>query len=150
MRVAEGEEGTSIQFAVTLYPAIIGGCISLRAVGRMANDGRAEGTGNILGMYIIDKVSTIHIEFFSDDTVRKIDFTLSLKRGDKSLVAMFSDLSTRRLCTRLSVASGHCGSDKIVLNAHRVWFFYVLRKVAVKINHHFIASQKQDNKKATR
>ncbi|EKK44003.1 phage P2 GpU family protein [Escherichia coli 8.0569] len=63
----------------------------------MANEGRAwpliEGTGNILGMYIVDKVSTTRTEFFSDGAARKIDFTLSLKRVDESLTEMFGDLN---------------------------------------------------------
>lgn len=63
----------------------------------MADEGRAwpliEGTGNIFGMYIVDKVSTTHTEFFSDGATRKIDFTLSLKRVDESLTAMFGDLN---------------------------------------------------------
>lgn len=92
-----GEGETSIQLAGTLYPAITGGRISLRAVELMADEGRAwpliEGTGNILGMYIVDKVSTTHTEFFSDGAARKIDFTLSLKRVDESLAAMFGDLN---------------------------------------------------------
>lgn len=88
---------TSRQFAGTLYPAITGGQISLLAVELMTGEGRAwplkEGTGSILGMYIVDKVSTIHTEFFSDGAARKIDFTLSLKRVDESLTAMFGDLN---------------------------------------------------------
>ncbi|EJP1400720.1 phage tail protein [Salmonella enterica] len=92
-----GEGETSIQLAGTLYPAITGGHISLLAVELMADEGRAwpliEGTGKILGMYIIDKVSTTHTEFFSDGAARKIDFTLSLKRVDESLTAMFGDLN---------------------------------------------------------
>lgn len=48
-----GEGETSIQLAGTLYPAITGGRISLRAVELMADEGRAwpliEGTGNISG-----------------------------------------------------------------------------------------------------
>ncbi|EBX9864858.1 replication endonuclease [Salmonella enterica subsp. enterica serovar Typhimurium] len=92
-----GEGETSIQLAGTLYPAITGGHISLLAVELMADEGRAwpliEGTGKILGMYIIDKVSTTHAEFFSDGAARKIDFTLSLKRVDESLTAMFGDLN---------------------------------------------------------
>ncbi|VEA15276.1 phage late control gene D [Salmonella enterica subsp. enterica] len=92
-----GEGETAIQLAGTLYPAITGGHISLLAVELMADEGRAwpliEGTGKILGMYIIDKVSTTHAEFFSDGAARKIDFTLSLKRVDESLTAMFGDLN---------------------------------------------------------
>jgi phage protein U len=89
--------GKRDQLAGTLYPAITGGRLSLLAVELMADEGRAwpliEGTGNIFGMYIVDKVSTTHTEFFSDGAARKIDFTLSLKRVDESLTAMFGDLN---------------------------------------------------------
>lgn len=92
-----GEGETSLQLAGTLYPAITGGRISLQSVELMAREGRAwpliEGTGSILGMYIVDKVSASHTEFFSDGAARKIDFSLSLKRVDESLTAMFGDLN---------------------------------------------------------
>ena len=92
-----GEGETSFQLAGTLYPAITGGRITLIAAQLMADEGRAwpliEGTGNIYGMFIIDKISTTHTEFFSDGAARKIDFTLSLKRVDESLTEMFGDLN---------------------------------------------------------
>lgn len=92
-----GEGESARQLAGTLYPAITGGRISLKAVELMADEGRAwpliEGTGDILGMYIVSQVSTSHAEFFSDGAARKIDFTLSLKRVDDSLVSMFGDLN---------------------------------------------------------
>lgn len=91
-----GEGETSCQLSGTLYPAITGGAISLRMVELMADEGRAwpliEGTGNILGMFVVERVSTTHAEFFSDGAARRIDFTLSLKRVDESLTAMLGDL----------------------------------------------------------
>ncbi len=52
-------EGKALQYNTgTLYPAITGGHISLLAVELMADEGGAwpiEGTGKILGMYIIDE-----------------------------------------------------------------------------------------------
>ena len=91
-----GEGETTRQLAGTLYPAITGGTISLLAVEVMADEGRAwpliEGSGKIHGMYVVEKVSTTHTEFFDDGAARKIDFTLSLKRVDESLSAMFGDL----------------------------------------------------------
>ena len=92
-----GEGETSRQLGGTLYPAITGGRISLKAVELMADEGKAwpliEGTGEIFGMYVVDKVSTTHTEFFDDGAARKIEFTLSLKRVDESLTAMFGDLN---------------------------------------------------------
>jgi len=65
----------------------------------MANEGRAwpliDGTGLILGMYVIEKVTHTHTEFFSDGQARKIDFSLSLKRVDDSVAAIYGDLKTQ-------------------------------------------------------
>ena len=65
----------------------------------MANEGRAwpliDGTGIIHGMFVIEKVAHTHSDFYSDGTARKIEFTLSLKRVDESLMAMFGDLRTQ-------------------------------------------------------
>ena len=94
-----GEGETSIQLAGTLYPAITGGRISLRAVELMADEGRAwpliDGTGMIHGMYVIDKVTRTDSELFSDGAARKIEFSLSLKRVDDSLAAIYGDLKTQ-------------------------------------------------------
>lgn len=94
-----GEGDTSHTLSGTLYPEITGGRLSLKAIELMANEGRAwpliDGTGIIHGMFVIDKVTHTHTDFYSDGTARKIDFTLSLKRVDESLMAMFGDLRTQ-------------------------------------------------------
>ena len=94
-----GEGENAIQLAGTLYPAITGGRISLLAVELMADEGRAwpliDGTGMIHGMYVIDKVTHTHSELFSDGAARKIEFSLSLKRVDKSLASIYGDLQTQ-------------------------------------------------------
>jgi len=46
-------------------------------------------------MYVIEKVTHTHTEFFSDGQARKIDFSLSLKRVDDSVVAIYGDLKTQ-------------------------------------------------------
>ncbi|KAE8273460.1 hypothetical protein DOU50_17495 [Enterobacter sp. C6] len=43
----------------------------------------------------IDKVTHTHTELFSDGAARKIEFSLSLKRVDKSLVAIYGDMKTQ-------------------------------------------------------
>ncbi|MGF6423188.1 phage protein U [Lelliottia sp. 489] len=94
-----GEGETSRTLSGTLYPEITGGRLSLTAVELMANEGRAwpliDGTGLILGMYVIEKVTHTHTEFFSDGQARKIDFSLSLKRVDDSVAAIYGDLKTQ-------------------------------------------------------
>ena len=92
-----GEGETTRTLSGVLYPEITGGRLSLTAVELMADEGRAwpliDGTGMIHGMYVIDKVTRTDSELFSDGAARKIDFTLSLKRVDESLTAMFGDLN---------------------------------------------------------
>ncbi len=94
-----GEGETSRTLSGTLYPEITGGRLSLQAIELMADEGRAwpliDGTGMIHGMYVIDKVTHNHTELFSDGAARKIEFTLSLKRVDESLAAMYGDLKTQ-------------------------------------------------------
>lgn len=94
-----GEGETSRTLSGTLYPEITGGRLTLQAIELMADEGRAwpliDGTGMIHGMYVIDKVTHNHTELFSDGAARKIEFTLSLKRVDESLAAMYGDLKTQ-------------------------------------------------------
>lgn len=94
-----GEGETSFTLTGLLYPELTGGRLSLKAVELMANEGRAwpliDGTGIIHGMFVIEKVAHTHSDFYSDGTARKIEFTLSLKRVDESLMAMFGDLRTQ-------------------------------------------------------
>lgn len=94
-----GEGETSRTLSGTLYPEITGGRLSLQAIELMADEGRAwpliDGTGMIHGMYVIDKVTHNHTELFSDGAAKKIEFSLSLKRVDESLAAMYGDLKTQ-------------------------------------------------------
>lgn len=94
-----GEGETTRTLSGVLYPEITGGRLSLTAIELMADEGRAwpliDGTGMIHGMYVIDKVTHMHTELFSDGAARKIEFSLSLKRVDKSLAAIYGDLKTQ-------------------------------------------------------
>ena len=94
-----GEGETSFSLSGLLYPELTGGRLSLKALELMAKEGRGwpliDGTGIIHGMFIIEKVTHTHSDFYSDGTARKINFTLELKRVDESLMAMFGDLRTQ-------------------------------------------------------
>lgn len=94
-----GDGESALQLSGTLYPEITGGRISLQALELMANEARAwpliEGTGNILGMFIVDKITAANTELLSNGAARKIDFTISLKRVDESMIAMFGDLKNQ-------------------------------------------------------
>lgn len=94
-----GEGETTRTLSGVLYPEITGGNLSLKAIELMANEGRAwpliDGTGMIHGMYVIEKVTHTHTELYSDGSARKIEFSLSLKRVDESLVVMYGDLKAQ-------------------------------------------------------
>ncbi|ARD59553.1 phage tail protein [Kosakonia radicincitans DSM 16656] len=89
-----GEE--TIVLGGDLYPELTGGLQSLDVVRTMAEQGKAwpliDGTGTIYGMFAIESLKDNGSEYYSDGSPRKISFTLSLKRVDESLAAMFGDI----------------------------------------------------------
>lgn len=92
--IGPGDE--KITLSGELRPEITGGAISLLTVRLLADEGMAwpliGGNGVIYGMYVVESISNTHSEFLSDGSASKILFTLSLKRVDESLTAMFGDL----------------------------------------------------------
>lgn len=91
-----GLDEEKITLSGVLLPEVTGGRWSLLTVQLMAEQGRAwpliEGTGTIYGMFVIESVSETHSQFFADGSPRRTEFTLTLKRVDESLAAMFGDL----------------------------------------------------------
>ncbi|MBC3944606.1 phage tail protein [Erwinia persicina] len=89
-----GEE--TITLNGELRPEITGGKLSLLVLETMANTGRAwpllSGNGVPYGMFVITSVKATHTDFLSNGDARKITFTLTLKRVDETLVALFGDL----------------------------------------------------------
>jgi hypothetical protein len=89
-----GEE--KITLTGELYPELTGGTLSMLALYKMADEGRAwpliSGIGMIYGMFVINNVSETGSVFFADGSPRKISFTLSLTRVDDSLVALYGDI----------------------------------------------------------
>lgn len=69
-----------------LLPELAGSLLSLDALREMANTGRAypmvEGSGRILGLWVIERVSETRSLFFPDGTPRRIEFSLGLARVD--------------------------------------------------------------------
>lgn len=69
-----------------LLPELAGSLLSLDALREMANTGRAypmvEGSGRILGLWVIERVSETRTLFFPDGTPRRIEFSLGLTRVD--------------------------------------------------------------------
>lgn len=79
-----GEE--TIELSGIVAPEITGRPASLDTLRQMADDGEhmplVEGTGKVLGSYVILAVNTTHTLLFADGAARRIDFTLSLRRVD--------------------------------------------------------------------
>ncbi|PYB93566.1 phage tail protein [Pseudomonas fulva] len=69
-----------------LLPELAGSALGLDALRQMADTGKAwplvEGTGRLLGLWVIDSLSDNRTVFFRDGAARRIDFSLSLKRID--------------------------------------------------------------------
>lgn len=69
-----------------LLPELAGSLLSLDALREMANTGRAypmvEGSGRILGLWVIERVIETRSLFFPDGTPRRIEFSLGLTRVD--------------------------------------------------------------------
>ncbi|MCX9039105.1 phage tail protein [Citrobacter portucalensis] len=92
-----GPDTDTITLSGVLLPEVTGGDISLLVLETMAEFGKAwpliDGSGAIYGMYVITGLSRTKSEFFSDGKARRIEFSLSLKRVDESLMQMFGDMS---------------------------------------------------------
>ena len=69
-----------------LLPELTGGRFTLSFLRKMADQGMAwpliEGTGSLLGWFVIDNLNVTKSVFFRDGAARRIEFTLALKRVD--------------------------------------------------------------------
>ncbi|MGI2144441.1 phage tail protein [Shewanella frigidimarina] len=78
-----------------LMPEITGGELSLEALRKMADTGKAypliEGRGTVTGFFVIEKISKGRSEFFSDGAARKIEFTIELKRVDEKNISLIAN-----------------------------------------------------------
>ncbi|MBS9436781.1 phage tail protein [Photorhabdus noenieputensis] len=91
-----GPDNDTMTLSGSLYPEITGGRLSLTVLQVMADSGKAwsfiDGSGTVYGMFVIQSIDQTKTEFMSNGSARKIDFTLTLKRVDSSLIEMFGDL----------------------------------------------------------
>jgi phage protein U len=89
--IGPGED--SITLNGTLYPHFNGGPIQLILMRLSAGLGVAlpliDGSGLIMGRWLIESVSETKSEFFSDGAARKIEFNLSLKRYQQDYLPGF-------------------------------------------------------------
>lgn len=81
-----GPGDDNITLAGVLYPELTGGKLSLAMVRQMAAEGKSwplmQGTGDFIGLYIIESIDETNTLFFTDGSPRKIEFTLKLERTD--------------------------------------------------------------------
>lgn len=85
-----GQDEETITLSGVLLPELTGGDSALSLLKLMADQGKAwpliEGTGMIYGFYAIESLDSTRADFFSDGKARRIEFTLTLKRTDSSLL----------------------------------------------------------------
>jgi len=85
-----GQGDETINLSGILYPELTGGPVNLDKIRDMADTGQAyaliDGTGRILGQFVVERLSTTQTVFFQDGTARKIEFDLKLTRVDDDRV----------------------------------------------------------------
>lgn len=91
-----GKASETLTLSGTLIPEITGGRLSLSALELMAERGKAYplidgATFMVQGWYVIENISVQSSHFFGDGTPRRLDFSLTLKRTDDSLLVDLFD-----------------------------------------------------------
>lgn len=85
-----GRGDDSITLPGVLMPALAGTPLSVDTLRYMADTGKAyplvEGTGRILGIWVIESINETRTLFFQDGAARRIEFTIALKRIDDGRV----------------------------------------------------------------
>lgn len=113
-----GPDNDTLTLSGVLLPEITGGRLSLLALEKIAELGRAwpliEGSGTIYGMFVIESLSQTKAEFFNDGACRRIEFTLTLKRNDESLSEMFGSLSSQLPAMQGAAASAGASAGALV------------------------------------
>jgi len=92
--VGKGED--AITMPGILLPELAGSAMSLDALRMMADTGKAwplvEGTGRILGVWVIESITETRTLFFRDGAARRIEFSISLKRIDDGRVDLLGNI----------------------------------------------------------
>ena len=91
-----GYDNETISLSGVLYPEVTGGRLSLALLERMSDLGTAwpliEGSGIILGFFVMTNLKKTKTEFFKDGVPRKIEFTISLTKVDPPDYLPLADL----------------------------------------------------------
>ncbi len=87
-----GKDEESITLSGVLLPELTGGDLSLALLRLMGDQAKAwpllEGTGAMYGFFIMESMEVTRSEFFSDGKARRLEFTITLKRIDNSLMEL--------------------------------------------------------------
>ncbi|MDD2170682.1 phage tail protein [Glaesserella parasuis] len=91
-----GKASETMTISGTLIPELTGGRLSLTALELMAEQGKPYplidgATFMVLGWFVIENISVQSSLFFGDGAPRRLDFSLSLKRVDDSMMTEISD-----------------------------------------------------------
>lgn len=93
-----GPDDETISLSGVLLPELTGGRASLEMIRQMGDQGKAwpliEGTGDILGLFVIESLDITKTLFFADGAARRYEFTLSLLRVDDNMQDMLGDLAS--------------------------------------------------------
>ena len=85
-----GRGDDAITLPGVILPELAGSALSLDVLRTMADTGKAwplvEGTGRILGVWVIESITETRTLFFPDGAARRIEFSISLKRIDDGQV----------------------------------------------------------------
>ncbi|MCG9079934.1 phage tail protein [Laribacter hongkongensis] len=92
-----GPDDEPVTLSGVLMPEITGGDTALALLKIMGDQGKAwpliEGTGMIYGFFAIEGLEVTRRDFFSDGKARQIDFSLTLKRVDDTLLDTFGTVT---------------------------------------------------------
>ena len=87
-----GRGDDAITLPGVVLPELAGTPISLDALRYMADTGKAwplvEGTGRILGIWVIESITETRSLFFQDGAARRIEFSIKLARIDDGKIDM--------------------------------------------------------------
>lgn len=85
-----GPDEEPVTLSGVLMPELTGGDTALALFKLMGDQGKTwpliEGTGAIYGFFAIESMDVTREDFFSDGKARRIDFTITLKRTDDTLL----------------------------------------------------------------
>lgn len=92
-----GKDEEAFTLSGVLMPELTGGDTALDLLRLQADQGKAwpllEGTGTMYGFFIMDGLDVGRSEFFSDGKARRIEFTITLKRVDISMVDLLGTIT---------------------------------------------------------